>query len=255
MRTPPRLCYELEYDRETERATRGWPVLPDGPQLDDAQLAQIDRILRSEREWWLDPPYGQQLCILDLTGGLAALERWQAARDTHSGIPPSASAHQRETRLIDGDALVYCRDHHGRGISMCCWFDLARATCSGIMWPDLPQPGRGRRYTPDEIAAIDASLREHGDFDYAGDVRAGLRDLVTHMQVNIRDTEDAWHVSASPPDYHGHALHFDIDKATGTIGSCAAGHLIPPPDCGELRPVRDEDVDVDEDEWDIDTSH
>ncbi|MFW5860438.1 MAG: hypothetical protein ACOCYP_10470 [Planctomycetota bacterium] len=251
MRAPPRLRYELTYQRATEQTSHGRPVLPDGLQLDEAQLAQIDRILRAEREWWINPPFNGYVGILDLTDGLAALEEWQRRLEASTGLSSAEDVLVRETRLVEGDALLYYRDHRGRGIAMCCWFDLARDTFSGIMWPRLPLLPYGRRYTASEIAAIDTALREHGDFGHCGDVRSGLRDLVTHMQVSIRDTGDTWHISASPPDYHGHALYFDIDKATGTIGTCAAGHLIPPPDCGEVRPV----LDVDEAEWDIDTAH
>ena len=81
-----------------------------------------------------------------------------------------------------------------------------------------------------EVEFLEDAMRKNGDFGVYGSVQDGLRSLVTHMEVSMKEDDENWEVSAYPRDDHGHFLEFPINKVTGEIDDVAAGHLEPEPE-------------------------
>ncbi len=225
---PPYLHWELTYTRATELVSYTYATLPQAPELDPDQLAAVERILQQEGELWLSPPSGS-FQVLSLSDGLAALER---CRGHGRGQEPAV----RHTRFVDRLALIYLLDDARRDVELCVWVDLERERIAGVEWPNFPVPICGRWYPAEEIAQIERTLREEGDFGVYGDVRDGLRALMRHAKVSISSSENRWHVGVHPPNHHGHTLHVDIDRTTGAITCCSAGHALPL-DIDEVEPL------------------
>lgn len=213
LRALPGVRFRVEIDRARRTLDRTPAQLPRARALTTAELARCDEVLAEVGELWLVS--GEACRIVDVRGGLG----------------PLAGDREVATRWVDAHAVFYLRSRHGWGDTLCVWLDLDRRTIAGACTVELPMADAGRTWlSPDEVAFLDRALVAHGDFGTSGNVQDGLRALVTHMDVQLRERDEAWAVSAYPRDGHGHFLHFEVRKGSGEIGACAAGHLERPPD-------------------------
>jgi hypothetical protein len=207
------LRYVLTIGRKNGRLACSQPRLPAGPDLGPAEFAQVDEILEAAGELYLLEPLNNECELVPLERGLAGL---QAGRDLAT------------RRNADHGLLFFTDREHFREL-FCVSIDLAQQTISEIQWCEMPPAQSGRWIRPAEVGFIDRHLRQNGDFGVYGSVTMGLRALAEHFELKIRDEAGAYNFSVVPRDGHGHFLRFAMDKASGSIGAAAAGHLEPRP--------------------------
>jgi len=212
LRAPPAVNYTLKVERKSGRMMTEGPNLPDYPELSAAELENLHEKLQNHGELWLSEPLNGDVSIIDLSEGLEALQEDK----------------NLQTRLIRGRSVLYLQKTNGWRDLFCLWLGPGSGIEGGL-YVDVPMSAKGRLLQTEEINFIDRAMQKNGNFGVYGNVQSGFRSLVTHMHVCLSDDKTAWHVKASPHDGHGHFLNFSIEKGSGEINGCMAGHVIQEP--------------------------
>jgi hypothetical protein len=206
-----KITYVLKVGRKHGSLQSDPPKLPQAPEFGPDELALVDQVLKNSKELWLLEPLNSECQWIQLDTGLAGLRGERSLT----------------TRRIGNQALLFFKGAEFDWGLFCVCIDLTQQALVDIAWWELP-PSPGMWLPPDEVARIDQYLRANGDFGVYGNVTSGLRDLARYFQLQIRSATTSYHFSVTPRDGHGHFLHFSMDKTTGKIDGCAAGHLVRP---------------------------
>jgi hypothetical protein len=216
LKAPPKMTWRLKVRKKNGGIQGEAPSLPDGPELDFAALKKVDEILAEYGDLYLVEPLNSRVELKDPQGGIEVLR---------SGSRPPT------TRHLGPWAVFYFHPSEPWETWRLIWFNLDENILGGIADHDGPNNSDGqiRLLKEEEVLFIDAAMKTHGDFGVYGNVTSGLRDLVENMDVKLKESKEQWSVNATPRDYHGHFLGFEIKKPDGVIQGCRAGHLEPPP--------------------------
>jgi hypothetical protein len=218
LKAPPKVTWRLEIKKRRGGIRTLPATLPEGPTLSDSEQKNVQAILEDLGSLWLVEPLNGAVEIRQVSKGIASFKEGH-----HKG----AFAHRR----LEKWAVFYLEPVNAWEAWRFVWFDLEMGAFSGLadFAAARHSPDQIRILAPEEIRFIDEAMKKHGDFGVYGNVQAGFRDLAQSMKVDLKENTENWSVHAVPHDYHGHFLGFEIQKPSGMIAGCRAGHLAPPP--------------------------
>lgn len=206
--------YKLRVTSNGSMFTEG-PLWPEAPSLDAATTERINAWLQHERVLWLVEPLNGLVMRMNVERGVEALT---VAREEDVMSPASV-----QTRGL-GDEAVYYLSNIWPGDVWCLVFAANTGALLRAVHVGLPPDEKGWLLTESDRTFFDTALKRYGDFGVYGDVTCGFEELATSFEVKIARHEERYGFHVEPKDGHGHFLYFDMDRATGFIGGCVAGH-------------------------------
>jgi hypothetical protein len=197
--------YVVTFTRDTGLMSGGTPIFPESPELDEQERERVDAILRATGEIWLNQPPNDSLAIVDVTGGIDSLLSATWFEHGYQELDLT-------TGRIGDLALLYLSDRFGSTAVVV--VDLIGGALSEVSWVDFPRAYRSLSVT--EIAFIEESIRQHGDWADWGDLSGGLRNFLEDNRVRIRVHDEVYAINID--SLRGNdGLSFDVERTTGEI--------------------------------------
>ena len=224
--------YVVSVDRETGGMSNTGEQLPEARALTGQEWTRVDEVLSDAGSLLLLEPLNQKVVRLNLRNGAEALTRDPLLLERYYDGEERCLPRRLQGRMLDGLSLLYFINPTSGGNLFCLALDLELGCVADMAFVDLP-PLNSRLLGSEERRFLNKSLEEHGDFGVYGSLTAGLNRLLSNFNVQLKEDDDDYFLSASPKDGHGHFFDFTIAKGSGEIRGVMAGHEEPEPDWDE----------------------